>query len=80
MQSYAWLIEIYIEPTRLLPREVERLILCDSPPDRVEESLSRVRYGSPTSIRKRSLMVISLSSLSAIVASVEGSDMFKKCS
>ena len=34
---------IYIEPTRLLPSDVERFILCDSPPDNVEESLSRVR-------------------------------------
>src|SRR5664280_170447 len=60
---------MYIEPTRLLPNEVERFILCDSPPDSDEESLSRVRYGSPTSIRNFRRTVISLISRSEILVS-----------
>ena len=61
---------MYIEPTRLLPREVERFILWDSPPDNDAESRSRVRYGSPTSIRNLSRIVTSFRSLSATFASV----------
>src|SRR5664280_361090 len=71
---------IYIEPTRLLPREVERFILCDSPPDSVEESLSRVRYGRPTSIMNFRRTVISLISRSEILASVSLRSILEKTS
>ena len=29
--------KIYIDPTKLLPKEVAKLIRCDSPPDNVAE-------------------------------------------
>ena len=35
--------KMYIEPTKLLPREVAKLIRCDSPPESVAEVLFKVR-------------------------------------
>ena len=39
----------YIEPTKLLPKEVAKLIRCDSPPDKVFEARFSVKYSKPTS-------------------------------
>ena len=35
--------KIYIEPTKLLPNEVAKLMRCDSPPESVAEFLFNVR-------------------------------------
>ena len=35
--------KIYIDPTKLLPKEVAKLIRCDSPPESVAEFLFNVR-------------------------------------
>ena len=46
-------------PTSALPKHVDKLILCDSPPLRVELPLSKVKYPNPKSVRHTSLSVIS---------------------
>ncbi len=71
---------IYSEPVRLLPNDVERLMRCDSPPDRVELNLSSVRYPSPTSDRFLRRVVISSSTLSALFVSYSSSSIFVKMS
>ena len=35
--------KIYIDPTKLLPNEVAKLMRCDSPPDKVAEFRFKVR-------------------------------------
>ena len=49
----------YIEPTKALPRDVARLILCVSPPESVFDFLFKVKYERPTSLRKVNLLTIS---------------------
>ena len=49
----------YIEPTRALPKDVAKLILCVSPPERLFDFLLSVKYERPTSHRKLSLLSIS---------------------
>ena len=46
---------MYNEPTRLLPKEVARLILWDSPPEKVFDFLFSVKYPSPTIFKNFSL-------------------------
>ena len=60
---------MYNEPTRLLPKEVARLILCDSPPDKVFDFLFSVKYPSPTIFKNFSLSWISNISLDEIFLS-----------
>ena len=48
-----------MEPTKLLPNAVARLMRCDSPPESVAELLFKVKYPKPTSSKKESLCVIS---------------------
>src|ERR1035437_1569946 len=67
---------IYMDPVRLLPNAVDRLIRWDSPPDRVEERRLRVRYPSPTSANTSSLLFISFSNLRATFFS--NSDNFRE--
>ena len=61
---------MYSDPTRLDPSEVARLMRWLSPPDRVLDGLSSVRYPRPTSSRKPSRLVISVSRREAILPSV----------
>ena len=60
---------IYIEPTKLLPSEVAKLIRCDSPPDKLFDFRLSVRYDKPTSQRKSKRLMISVSNRSAICCS-----------
>ena len=61
--------KMYIEPTNELPKEVARFILWDSPPDKVLDLLSKLKYSSPTSLRYLNLVIISSRTLSAMAKS-----------
>ena len=70
--------KIYMEPTKVLPNEVAKLIRCDSPP--LSELLKRfkVRYPKPTSSRNCKRLKISVKILFATAASVSLSWMVLK--
>jgi hypothetical protein len=57
---------IYNDPTKLLPRDVARLILWLSPPERDFDFRLSVKYPKPKLFRKTTLVWISLSILFAI--------------
>ena len=69
---------IYVDPTRLLPKEVAKLMRCDSPPERVFESRFNVRYPNPTSMMKSNRLLISTNRREAIFWSVSSKTKVSK--
>ena len=61
--------KMYIEPTKLLPREVAKLMRCDSPPERVFDLRLRLKYPSPTSWINERRVLISINNLLAMAFS-----------
>src|SRR5208283_2362802 len=68
----------YIEPTSDEPIEVAKLMRCDSPPERVDESRSSVRYPSPTSTKYRRRFWISSRILLQMLNSKSENSVFLK--
>ena len=62
-------LKIYIEPTKLLPNDVAKLMRCDSPPESVAEFLFKVKYSNPTLLKKANRLLISIKSRLATVLS-----------